>query len=90
MLASFTPVVAVFEATQRLHRHPADIERATVVPVDELGCDVCWIERLLLNKAAGDTQRLFSIIRDRPSGLVPRSVANHLVELPMFGRNRGC
>lgn len=90
VLASLAPVVIMCESTQRLHDRPADIEGASIVPVDRADRDVCWIECLLLNKAASDTQCLLGIICDRPSRLVPRSVANHLVESPVFGRNRGC
>jgi hypothetical protein len=87
VLASLAPVVAVFEPTQRLHRHPADIEWITVVPIDKSRRDICWIERLLLNKAAGNTEGLFGIVCNRSCWLIPRPMANHLVELAVLGRN---
>jgi len=84
VLACLVPLIAVFEATERPHRHAADIERVTVVPRDEPLCDICRIERLVFYQTSGDAQRLFGVVCDRPGWLVPRAVPDHLVESSMF------
>jgi hypothetical protein len=80
MLACLVPLVAVFETAERPPRHSSNVERATVVPRDEPVSDICRLERVVFDETSCDAQCLFGVVCDRPSGLVPRAVPDHLVK----------
>lgn len=87
LLARLVPLVAVFEPTNLLRRHPPNIERTTIAPRDEPVCNVRQIEPLSFDEASSNAQRLVGVVCDRSSGLVPRSVPDHYVELSVLGGN---
>jgi hypothetical protein len=70
----------LLEAAKRPSRHSANVEWAAVVPRDEPLSDIRRSERLVFDEATSDAQRLVGVVRDRPSGLIPRAVPDHLVE----------
>jgi hypothetical protein len=45
-------------------------------------------EGLFVDEAAGDTERLFGVVGDRPGRLTPRPVGHHLRQAAVFGGDR--
>jgi len=75
---------ALLELSECPGGHPADIERVAVVPDDKAVGNIRGVEPLPVDGTPGDTERLGGVVGDRPGGLVPRPVTDHLRELSVL------